>query len=281
MELAELKERIKLTRKEGGDLIAYLETLSDEQWNAPSACKGWSVADVVGHMVFAFRDICYNGVSRGLQGDASIPEGFPDPENLPNEVRAKFIFDMALKNARELGPELLPTFKSYVEKVCDLWETLTPDNWDAPCYRPPGIRPAHTFVSTPIIETAMHHWDIRSKLDEAEAYLSQESMAYIIQQIISRPPVTMGEKLPTPVRYRFDSTSAEYSPFDIVTTGDTASTEPIGTVAADATFICDAETLVLLMYGRQKPHESVEKAKLILEGEDEHLNHFANWFRGV
>lgn len=32
-------------------LVDQLESLSDEQWNAPSLCGGWKVRDVVGHLV--------------------------------------------------------------------------------------------------------------------------------------------------------------------------------------------------------------------------------------
>ena len=47
--LSEVKSYIDLTRKEADDLIDYLKTLSDSQWRQPSACEGWSTADVVGH----------------------------------------------------------------------------------------------------------------------------------------------------------------------------------------------------------------------------------------
>ena len=29
----------------------YLSGLSDEEWNRPSLCEGWSVADVAAHML--------------------------------------------------------------------------------------------------------------------------------------------------------------------------------------------------------------------------------------
>jgi uncharacterized protein (TIGR03083 family) len=32
-------------------------TFSDEEWNAPSACDGWAVRDVIGHMTQLFRQV--------------------------------------------------------------------------------------------------------------------------------------------------------------------------------------------------------------------------------
>ena len=33
------------------DLASYLETMTPEQWDAPTLCAEWKVRDVVGHLV--------------------------------------------------------------------------------------------------------------------------------------------------------------------------------------------------------------------------------------
>lgn len=40
-----------LAHDERADLAAYLQTLSDDDWRAPSLCHVWSVKDVVAHVV--------------------------------------------------------------------------------------------------------------------------------------------------------------------------------------------------------------------------------------
>ena len=40
-----------LARAERVDLAAFLQTLSPQQWEAPSLCRGWRVRDVVAHML--------------------------------------------------------------------------------------------------------------------------------------------------------------------------------------------------------------------------------------
>ncbi|OHV06659.1 maleylpyruvate isomerase family mycothiol-dependent enzyme [Mycobacterium talmoniae] len=42
---------MEMARAERGDLAAFLATLSPEQWTAPSLCAGWTVKDVVAHMI--------------------------------------------------------------------------------------------------------------------------------------------------------------------------------------------------------------------------------------
>ena len=34
------------------DLIAFLEALNDDEWNAPSLCEGWRVRDVAAHLLY-------------------------------------------------------------------------------------------------------------------------------------------------------------------------------------------------------------------------------------
>ena len=38
-------------RAEREDLLDLLEGLTPEQWNAPSLCEGWTVRDVVAHVL--------------------------------------------------------------------------------------------------------------------------------------------------------------------------------------------------------------------------------------
>jgi uncharacterized protein (TIGR03083 family) len=42
---------LQLARDERSDLADLLDTLTPEQWNAPTLCPGWSVRDVVTHMI--------------------------------------------------------------------------------------------------------------------------------------------------------------------------------------------------------------------------------------
>ncbi|MFE0021608.1 maleylpyruvate isomerase family mycothiol-dependent enzyme [Amycolatopsis sp. NPDC059021] len=41
----------RLARDERLDFAAFLETLTPEQWDAPTLCEGWSVRDVVAHVI--------------------------------------------------------------------------------------------------------------------------------------------------------------------------------------------------------------------------------------
>ena len=48
MDKHEAREHV---RRERTELLAFLETLTPEEWEAPSLCNGWRVRDVVAHVV--------------------------------------------------------------------------------------------------------------------------------------------------------------------------------------------------------------------------------------
>ena len=41
---------IDLLEREAGELLDFLQGLPAEAWQTPSACAGWTVADVIGHL---------------------------------------------------------------------------------------------------------------------------------------------------------------------------------------------------------------------------------------
>src|SRR5262245_28117605 len=59
-------------------LEGYLEGRSEAELARPSACEGWSNADVVAHLTWAAE---YFGglLARALQGDVSPPANLPPP----------------------------------------------------------------------------------------------------------------------------------------------------------------------------------------------------------
>jgi len=59
------KQAVEALRAERADTLEILKSLSDDEWNAPSGCEGWTVRDVVAHM-------------------ASILHGVVDPSQMPD-----------------------------------------------------------------------------------------------------------------------------------------------------------------------------------------------------
>lgn len=59
------KPAVLMARDERSDLLDFLRTLTPEQWNAPSLCRGWSVKDVAAHMI-SYDDLGIVGMTKRL-----------------------------------------------------------------------------------------------------------------------------------------------------------------------------------------------------------------------
>ncbi|MBI2169380.1 MAG: maleylpyruvate isomerase family mycothiol-dependent enzyme [Actinobacteria bacterium] len=87
------------------DLFAdFIEGLTDEEWNTPSRCEGWTVADVAAHVVGGIADVA-----------AGNFEGLGTPEVTQREVderRGKSPGELAqeLRDAMKVNQELLSVF---------------------------------------------------------------------------------------------------------------------------------------------------------------------------
>jgi uncharacterized protein (TIGR03083 family) len=270
--------QIHLCQLAADRLTQYLHTLSADAWRHPSACEAWEVRDMVAHLTLG-AEFYLRVIARGVQGDVSLPEGFP-PAEAGREAISAVIAQGAIAYRERLGEQLLATFEARNAQLHQLLTTLSPQDWEKPCAHPFGLRPARFFVSMRAQDLTMHDWDIRSQLDPA-AHLLAESFPLFLARIPTLGSFRPGAKLPTPIRYRFALTGPGASSHDILVEGDTAHMEPAGAAEAAVTFHCDTETFILLMYGRFSQATATASGRLVREGEPRLAAAFDQWFKGM
>ena len=268
-------DRIDLLEREASYLLAFLQTLSRDQWQTPSACAGWTVGDVVGHL--ASVDFA-NRLLRGLDGDHSPPEGSPPPERHDEDAFARSIYQRAIDTRERLGDGLLDDFTQRVEEAIALFRRVGPDQWDNLVYWPPGPMSVRTLLTQRIAELTMHGWDIRSRLED-DYHLSDGSVAALLDTVdraarrAFRPDPRLAGRYAQ--RYRFLITSPTERVFDLVLSGDVA--EIIQNPSGDeetpphVTWECDGEACVLILYGRLTPDDAVYARRLSVADGDAYL----------
>ena len=272
------EQRVNILQAEAESFKTYLSSLPAEAWNQPSACEGWTVADVVGHLNgqnFASR------VARGLADDASPPEGAPLVEHHDEDRFAEDIFQRALSNREEHGENLLESFIPRLDESVQVFNTVGPNDWEKPCYWPPGPEPVRTLLDMRIAELTMHAWDIRSTFD-AGYRLSDDSVRVLMQTVdravrrAFRPDVDIQSE----IRYRFEVMEPFETAYDVVMAAEGTHVEPSGKQGADVTFRCDGETYVLVMYGRLSPEDATAQGRLTFQGDSELAGSFGRRFKG-
>ena len=266
-------DRIDLLETEAHGLLAFLQSLPQESWKTPSACEGWTVADVVGHLTsvdFANRLI------RGLEGDHSPPEGSPSPEQHDEDAFARSIYQRAIDARERFGDGLLDDFTQRVSEAVSLFRQVGQDQWDNLVYWPPGPLAIRTLLTQRIAELTMHGWDIRSRLDD-NYHLSDGSVAALLDTVdraarraFRTDPLLEQRTL----LHRFRISHPAERVMDLVLGDGVAQMSDTWNPPAQpahVTWECDGETCVLVMYGRLTPDEAVAARRLSVAAGDPSL----------
>ena len=277
--------RIDLLEHEAQMLLDFLGDLSPDSWAADSACAGWTVADVIGHLTSV--DLSTR-LLRGLDGDHSPPEGSPSPEQHDEDAFARSIYQRAVDTSQRLADGLLEDFTQRINETVTLFRQVQPDQWNNLVYWPAGPMLMETLLTQRIAELTMHGWDIRSRLED-DFHLSDGSVTALLDTVdraarrAFRPdPLLAGR----PLRYRFSIDRPEHRVIDLVLSDGAAEiieaaggVNPVG--QADVTFECDGETCVLILYGRLTPHDAVAARRLaVAEGDAFVASTFGDRFVG-
>ena len=264
--------RVQILMQEIADFKERLAALPPDAWNQPSACQGWTVADVAAHLAgqdFALR------VTRGLQGDSSPPLGAPPVDQHDEDAFAQAIFQRAFATKAQAGDQLLATLLQRLDESAAVFAAVSPEQWDALCYWPPGPEPARVMLDMRISELCMHAWDICSRFDP-DYRLSSAALSVLMDTVprAVRRAFRPDPSLTSPFRFRFriDPPPAAY---DLVFTTAGAALETLnpdptaaGTDLQPAvTYHCRGETWVMLLYGRQTPDAAINAGQLTYQGD--------------
>ena len=272
-------DRVHVHKRESDTLQRLMDGLTKEDWQKTSACDMWSIADVVAHLANGHEGRTEN-IGRGIRGEAPTP---PPGYNMPpgGPARDQVIADRAIAVQKEHQGNLAPYFRDRSQHLNDTLAGITPDVLENPCWHGRGDRSVRAYINLSIAEQAMHSWDIRSSFG-AGAHINPEALPAFLDEaprwwgVIFKP----GPALPSPLRYRFRISGAAIPQVDMIVAGDTCHVEEGASKPSDVQFDCDAETYVLMAYGRLKRKQAVAQG-LVAESEIEDSGHcalFDGWF---
>jgi uncharacterized protein (TIGR03083 family) len=276
---------VQVLRGEVERLTQYLQTLPPDAWRRPSACALWEVRDVVGHLT-AMAERFRGTVSRAVRGDVSPPAGSPPVGTSTQAGRRAFVARGAITGRESLGDQLFPTFQAQMDQLMAFLAQLGPQEWEKPAYSALRLVPLWTYPYLTLREIAIHAWDIRSRFDPA-AGLSMASVPALMQGLTLQigPPwdAAFGQEAgrALPVRARWDVTGVVPGRYEIVAENGTCRIEPAGAVVADVTFRGEAETVILVLYGRLTVETAIAVGRLRTEGEPGLVAALAQWLTGT
>ena len=131
-------------------LAATLATLDDGQWAAPSRCEGWSVQDVVAHLVTATQFWAFS-IDAGLRGEPTRFLATFDPVATPAEMVAA-VRSTSPQQTLEQLVETNDALAGAIERVDGAWST--------PAEAPPGHIAIALLAQHALWDAWVHERDI-------------------------------------------------------------------------------------------------------------------------
>ena len=155
-------------------LAALLDGLDDEQWAAPTRCEGWSVQDVIAHLITT-NQFWSLSVARGLAGEPTRILAEFDPVATPAQL-----VDAVRSRTRS---ETLEQFRATNEALATTFSSLEPDDWSRLAEAPPGHIAIDLLALHTLWDAWIHEHDIALPLGLPVVEESDEiagSLIYIV-----------------------------------------------------------------------------------------------------
>jgi uncharacterized protein (TIGR03083 family) len=144
---------------------AMLAELDDDQWRAPSRCAGWSVQDVVAHLV-GVNAFWRASIAAGLGGAPTRVLVDFDPVGTPQ---------LMIEPMRVLAPHaVLLQFVESNEALLEVVEGLDANGWTALAESPPGHLPIRLIAQHALWDAWIHERDVALPLGLATAVVPDE-----------------------------------------------------------------------------------------------------------
>lgn len=140
------------------DIAAFAAGLYDAQWRAATALPGWTVHDVVAHII---------GVESMLQG-VDTPDAGVDVsslEHVRNDIGA--MNEHWVRTLRQIGSvELLEQFHAVTADRRKALTAISDDDWNAVTMTPAGPDSYGRFMRVRVFDCWMHEHDIRDAVGQ-------------------------------------------------------------------------------------------------------------------
>lgn len=138
---------------EAARLKQFLSGMTQQDWDADSACQGWIVEDIVAHLAGSAGNWAAS-ITRALDGDAGPP---PGGSFLAPGDRASHPFGPEIRQSRhQTRDELLANFISGHEHLANVLAGVKEEDWEKLCFHRRGPLPMWQYLGVQLQELTLH-----------------------------------------------------------------------------------------------------------------------------
>jgi uncharacterized protein (TIGR03083 family) len=158
---------LRVVRREAEQFFAMAE--APGAWEAPTACTGWAVRDVVGHLVDTTEAYFVSFDAARGQGEG--------PDALGLRIMAQRVNERATAFRTEPQQAMMERLRADFAKMMETFEALGPDDWTGlmvpHVYM--GPLPAFFYPAFQLMDYGVHSWDIRQGTGRAHGLTGDAS----------------------------------------------------------------------------------------------------------
>jgi len=195
-----------------GAIVELGDSLDEAEWAMPSECPGWTVRDVLSHMV---------GTERSLLGDVA-PDPLSEPAHVHNEIGARNEgWVVALRGLS--GPDVLEQFRDVTARRRAELRSWPSSRFDEVGASPLGQVPYREFMRVRVMDCWVHEQDMRVATARP-GHFEGPAAGLAVDRLVSAMPFVVGRqaKAPEGSSVRFELTGSTPRRLDVVVTGGRA-----------------------------------------------------------
>ncbi len=245
----------------------FCATLTEAQWKTPSQLPGWSVQDLLSHLV---------GTERALEGLESTTHRAPEVDYIRNPIGAANENEVDAR--RHLpGAEVLKEWNDIAKVRLNTLRNGDDAYFDTPAMTPTGPGTRADFLHIRVLDCWLHDQDMRRVLGisgNAGGPAAEHTMDRLIRTI----PIVVGKRAATPEgkTVAFVVTGAVQRQLVCTVSDGRANVVPGTDPDALATLTMDSDTFFQLATGRATADEL--KGKWTASGDADHAYKVASQF---
>ncbi len=232
---------IAILAEEWGAIEAIARELGDAEWELPSECPGWTVRDVLSHLI---------GIERALLGDPAPAPLEHLPPHVQNEVGARNEAWVAARRARP-GREVLHEFENVTARRLRALRSYPSARFDEIGPTPVGEVPYREFMNVRVMDSWVHEQDIRVATGRP-GHDSGPAALLSLDRLASAMPFVVGKQAGAPegASVRFDLRGSMPRRIDVVVRDGRAKAVSALDAALTAVLAMDVEVFWRLACGR-------------------------------
>ena len=241
-------------------LLGLAAELTEDDWERPTACPGWTVRDVYSHVI---------GIESGLLGRSPAPVLEDHGPHVRNEMGRSNEAEVLLRRDRP-GPEVVAELDEVASARLAALRSMSDADFAAEIPTPAGPGTYESFLGIRVVDCWVHEQDVRRAAGRP-GHLSGAAVDRSLANAVSAMPYVVGKRAGAPegATVAFDVTGATARRWAVTVEGGRARPVPEVPPEPTAHVSADVGTFMALACGRVDPEEELAAGRVTVLGDPE------------